>query len=77
MLAAAATSFVGFTVLFTAAAIRDPALILAPFSQPFIFVILSTLLLLALSYGVLVGAVGGLIGRWVAPAPRDVRFLLK
>ncbi len=77
MLAAAATSFVGFTVLFTAAAISDPALILAPFSQPFILVILSTLLLLALSYGVLVGAVGGVIGRWVAPAPREVRFLLK
>ena len=77
MLAAAATSFVGFTVLFTASAIRDPALILAPFSQPFIFVILSILLLLALSYGVVVGAVSGMIGRWVAPAPRDVRFLLK
>ena len=77
MLAAAATSFVGFTVLFTAAAVRDPALILAPFSQPFIFVILSILLLMALSYAVLIGAVGGMIGRWVAPAPRDVRFLLK
>jgi len=77
MLAAAATSFVGFTVLFTAAAIRDPALILAPFSKPFIFVILSILLLMALSYAALVGAVSGMIGRWVAPARRDVRFLLK
>ena len=67
MLTAGVTSFVGFIVLFTAAAIRAPDLILVPFSNPFIFVILSVLLLLALSYGVLVGAVGGVIGRWVAP----------
>jgi hypothetical protein len=72
MLTAGATGFVGFTVLFSAAAIRDPGLILAPFSNPFIFVILALLLLLALSYGVVVGAVGGIIGRWVAPtAPRQ------
>lgn len=73
MLAAGVTSFIGFTVLFTAIAIRDPGLILAPFFNPFIFVILSVLLLLALGYGVLVGAVGGVIGRWDAPtAPQPV-----
>jgi hypothetical protein len=73
MLAAGVTSFIGFTVLFTATAIRDPGLILAPFSDPFIFVILSVLLLLALGYGVLLGAVGGVIGRWDAPrAPQPV-----
>ena len=74
ILAAAVTSFVGFTVLFTAAAIRTPGLVIAPFSKPFIFVILSVLLLLAVGYGVLMGAVGGLIGRWVAPTPpREVQ----
>jgi hypothetical protein len=74
MLAAGSTSFVGFTFLFAAAAIRSPGLLLAPFSKPFIFVILSTLLLLALSYGVLFGAVGGVIGRWLGPmASRRVR----
>ena len=72
MLTAGVTGFVGFTVLFTAAAIRDPGLILAPFSNPFIFVILTVLLLMALSYGIVVGAVGGLIGRWAAPTlPRQ------
>jgi hypothetical protein len=74
MLAAGSTSFVGFTALFAAAAIRNPGLLLAPFSKPFIFVILSTLLLLALSYGVLFGALGGVIGRWLGPmASRRVR----
>ena len=67
MLAAGVTSFIGFFVLFTAIAIRDPRLILVPFSNPFIFVILSVLLILALGYGVLVGAVGGVIGRWDGP----------
>ena len=72
MLAAGGTSFVGFTVLFTAIAIRTPDLLLAPFSGPFIFVILATLLLIALGYGVLVGAIGALVGRRAAPeAPRD------
>jgi hypothetical protein len=74
MLAAGGTSFVAFTVLFTAIAIRTPGLLLAPFSNPFIFVILATLLLIALGYGVLVGAIGAIVGRWAAPeAPREVR----
>jgi hypothetical protein len=75
MLTAAATSLVGFAVLFITAAVSSPGLILAPFSQPFIFVILATLLLLALGYGVLVGALGGVIGRWVGPVAGHVRFL--
>jgi hypothetical protein len=74
MLAAGATSFIGFTALFTTIAIRTPELLLAPFSKPFIFVILSVLLLLALSYSVVVGGLGGIIGRWVPPsAPREAR----
>ena len=74
MLAAGGTSFVGFTTLFTAMAIRTPVLLLAPFSKPFIFVILATLLLIALGYGTLVGAIGAVVGRWTAPdAPPQVR----
>src|SRR5260221_1244333 len=57
MLASGGTSFVGFTILVTAIAIRTPGLLLAPFSKPFIFVILATLLLIALGYGALVGAI--------------------
>jgi hypothetical protein len=75
ILAAGGTSFVGFTSLFTAIAIGTPGLLLAPFSNPFIFIILATLLLIALGYGVLVGAIGAIVGRWAAPqAPREVRI---
>jgi hypothetical protein len=75
ILAAGGTSFVGFTSLFTAIAIGTPGLLLAPFSNPFIFIILATLLLIALGYGVLVGAIGAIVGRWAAPqAPGEVRI---
>ena len=74
MLAAGGTSFIGFTILFTAIAIRTPDLLLAPFSNPFIFVILATLTLIALGYGALMGALGAVVGRWTAPdAPREAR----
>jgi hypothetical protein len=74
MLAAGGTSVVAFTVLFTAIAISTPGLLLAPFRDPFIPVILATLLLIALGYSVVVGAIGAIAGRWAAPeAPRDVR----
>jgi hypothetical protein len=77
MLAAGATSFVAFSVLFTAIAITTPDLwhlLIAPFSNPFIFVILATLLLIALGYGVLVGAMGAIVGRWTGPeAPWEAR----
>jgi hypothetical protein len=74
MLTAAGTGFVGFAVLFTGIAIRTPGLLLAPFSKPFIFVILATLLLIVLGYGALAGAVGAIVGRWTAPeAPRRAR----
>jgi hypothetical protein len=74
ILAAAGTSFVGLTAFFAAAAIREPGLVIVPFSKPFIFVILSVVLSMALGYGVLLGAMGGVIGRWVAPTgAREVR----
>jgi hypothetical protein len=74
MLTAGGTSVVAFTVLFTGIAIRTPGLLLAPFLNPFVFVILATLLLIALGYGVLVGAVGAIVGRWATPeVPREVR----
>ncbi len=66
--AAGLTSLFGFIVLFTGAAVGSPGLLLAPFDQPFIFVILALLLLMALSYGALAGALGAAIGRWTGPA---------
>ncbi len=47
---------------------RRPGLLLIPFSKPFIFVILATLLLIALGYGALVGALGAVVCRWTSPA---------
>ncbi|HVH27215.1 MAG TPA: permease prefix domain 2-containing transporter [Vicinamibacterales bacterium] len=70
LLTAGTTSFFGFVMLFTFFAIRDPRLLAAPFSKPFIFVILLTLLSIALGFGVAVGAVGAVVGRWLPPASR-------
>lgn len=58
------TSLVGFTLYFVYAAVTRPSLLLAPFSDPFIFVILATLLAIALSFALGVGTVGALVGRW-------------
>ena len=74
ILAAEGTTVVGFTILFAAIALKPPSLLLAPFSKPFIFVILATLLLIALGYGTLVGAIGAIVGRWLGPtASQKVR----
>ncbi|HKE86006.1 MAG TPA: hypothetical protein VKB50_19740 [Vicinamibacterales bacterium] len=64
LVTAVATSLVGFTLYFVYAAITRPSLLLAPFSNPFIFVILATLLLIASSFGVGFGLLGALAGRW-------------
>jgi hypothetical protein len=64
---AGATSFIGFTFLFTSVAITNPGLLAAPFGKPFIFVILSVMTLLALGVGVVAGILGSVIGKWLAP----------
>jgi hypothetical protein len=72
VLTAGSTSVVGLAVLFAAAAIRTPGLLLL-FAKPFIFVILSVILLAALSYSVVVGTLGGILGRWLpSSAPRNL-----
>jgi len=63
LVTAVATSLVGFTLYFVYAAITRPSLLLAPFYNPFIFVILATLLFIALSFGVGAGLVGALVWR--------------
>ena len=74
MLSAAVTSFFAITFTLVFFAIQTPGLLLAPFSNPFIFVILSTLLLMALGCGILMGTIGSVFGRWFRPAaPRSVR----
>ncbi len=67
VLAAGATSVVGSTMLFTTLAIGMPGLLLAPLSKPFVFVILATMLLIALGYGALMGAIGAFAAKWTVP----------
>jgi hypothetical protein len=67
LLAAGATGFVGFAVLFAAAAVITPGLVLAPLVKPFIFVILSMYLAIPVGYALLLGSQAGVIGKWVVP----------
>jgi hypothetical protein len=78
VLAAASSSVVGFIALFGTAALITPGLLLVPFAQPLIFVLLLVYLAIPLGYAMLLSAVGGLIGRCVgrrAPsAGEDTRY---
>jgi hypothetical protein len=66
-LVAAASSFVGCIVLFTAAAIVTPGLALALFANPPLLLILSVFALVPLAYSILVGLLSGAVARYVAP----------
>jgi hypothetical protein len=68
ILAAAATSFVGMTVLFAAAAMITPDLLLAVFVNPLLLLIVSVYLLVPLGYAVVLGALAGVVGRWLPPS---------
>lgn len=68
VVAGAVTSVVGLAALYVALATFTPGLILAPFTKPFIWIILGTFLSIALGYGILFGIVGGAVGRGVATA---------
>jgi hypothetical protein len=73
MVTSAVTSLLGFTTFFTYAAVTTPSLLLAPFEKPFIFVIMLTLLAMAVGFGTIVGTVGAAIGRLLPPARRTAR----
>ncbi len=66
VLVAAASSFVGLSVLFTAAAIVTPGLAAALLEHPALLLILSVYLLVPLTYAALVGTLAGTFSRWVA-----------
>ena len=70
---ASVTSLVGFTTFFIYAAVTSPSLLLSPFEKPFIFVIVATLLGLALGFGVAAGIVGAAVGRWLPPSYSKAR----
>lgn len=65
---AGAVSVLGFTTFFVYAAVTNPGLLLAPLEKPFIFVIMSILLAIALGFGVALGAAGAAVSRWLPPA---------
>jgi hypothetical protein len=67
IIAGAVASFVAFAITMTGLVVAHPQLFTAPFSNPFIFVILVVLILMALSVGIVAGACGGMIGRWLKP----------
>jgi hypothetical protein len=68
ILAAAATSFTGMTVLFAAAAMITPDLVLAIFVNPLLLLILSVYLLIPLGYAAALGAFAGAVGQWLPPS---------
>ena len=65
---AGAASFVGISMFFVYAAATTPSLLVASFDKPFIFVIVSILLAMALGFGMVFGTVGAAVGRWLPPA---------
>jgi hypothetical protein len=69
-LVAAASSFVGSVILFTAAAIVTPGLALALFENPALLLILSVYLLVPLAYSTLIGLSSGSIVRYLVPSTR-------
>src|SRR6202158_306398 len=68
ILAAAATSFIGMTVLLAAAAMISPDLVLAIFVNPLLLLILSVYLLIPLGYAAALGALAGVVGQWLPPS---------
>jgi hypothetical protein len=70
---AATTSLFGFMTFLLYAAVTTPSLLLAPVQKPFIFVITSVLLVIAMCFGIAVGLLGGALGR-LLPAARKAHL---
>jgi hypothetical protein len=74
MLATGSIGLVGYIAFFAVATMINPGLVAAPFSKPFIVVILTLMLLMALGFAVAVGALAGAIGRRASATPRAARL---
>ena len=72
VLAAAATSVVGFVTLFAAASIITPGLVMAALAHPSLLLILAAYLAIPLGYSVVIGGAAGALGRM---SPRDTEKL--
>lgn len=67
VMGAAATSLAGMTVLLAAAAIITPDLVSAVFVNPVLLLIVSVYTLIPAGYAVALGALAGIVGRWLPP----------
>lgn len=67
---AVVTGIFGFLAFLVYAAIATPSLLLVPFKNPFIFLILAVLFAIAVAFAAAVGAAGATIGRRWSAAPQ-------
>ena len=74
IITAIATTFVSLATFCAYALIVDPTLLQAPFEKPFIFAIMSIVLMLALSFGLVAGTAGAAAGRWLRSGPPKTRL---
>jgi len=74
IVAAASTSLVGFATLCAAAAIGTPSLVKIPFVLPAYLLILSALAFTAVGYAIVLGSIGGFVGRWTSAPPQETRI---
>lgn len=73
MMSAGLIGLLPLGIVLSVAAVTDPALLLAPFAKPFIFLILLTVISLAIGFGCALGAVGATVGVWLPSVPRRTR----
>lgn len=74
LVTATVTSLSGFTIFVVYAAITRPTLLLAPFENPFIFIIMTILLAIAVAFGIVAGMAGAAAGRWLPPSRWRAHF---
>ncbi len=70
VVAAGVTALGGFTVFAVTAVLTSPGLLRVPLEKPFTLVIACLILALAVTFGLVVGAVGALLGRRGSSRPR-------
>jgi hypothetical protein len=77
VLLAAVTTGVAMLVLFIAAAIITPGLVMAVVERPLLLLILSLYVAVPVVYSALIGLMAGIVGRWMAPrADQATRIFL-
>jgi hypothetical protein len=63
----------GVPIFFISAAVRDPALLRAPADDPFVAMIVVTLIVIAGGFAAALGALGAAGSRWLASTSRRIR----